>query len=358
MKMRFRSPIRTLIGCVLAAALAFATPAIALETIPDKPYGEDWRTVSPEISDTLPAIDFWKTLDPKIPQKYFYYRPSLYLFVLRYPISRVAEGDSREFRDAVKTFQRDLGSKPTGVLTVAQYITLEDRAAWLRTVWVDPWFGTPTIEPGNSSPPMTTVLQQDEQAQNIRVAGLLPSEAVKPSRMLAMVHAECHKHSMICSSAAVAGNFWLSILEYDGPLVRASSPWAEVATLNVVEWTDARIVATPPPGDDATRCLVLLPQSGKAYTGHIAVVDPLAPPATDASQVPAGPGQLCEQEEELLPLAMPAEVQQRVQQVYGQATRSFVADWKAKEREYQDAIKAAAEKRKASNAAAKDPSQK
>ena len=357
MDSRLPSPIRRLLWCVLAAALAFATPVIALETIPDKPYGEEWRTVSPGIADTLPALDFWKTLDPKIPQKYFYYRPSLYLFVLRYPVTKVAEGDSREFRDAVKAFQRDLGSKPTGVLTVAQYITLEDRAAWLRTAWVDPWFGTPTIEPANLSSPMTTVLQQDEQAQSIGVAGLLTSDAVTPSRLLTMVRAECHRHSMICSTAAVAGNFWLSILEYDGPLVRASSPWAEVVTLNVVEWTDARIVAAPPSGDDATLCLVLLPQSGKAYTGHIAVVDPPTPPAPDPSRVPAGPGLLCAQDEELLPLAMPAEVQRRTEQIYGQATRTFVADWKAKDQEYQDAIKSAAEKRKASNDAAKAPSQ-
>ena len=357
METRFRPPIHRLAPCVLAAALVFATATVAFDTVPDKPYGEEWADVSPAIADTLPALDFWKTLDPKIPQKYFYNRPSLYLFVLRYPITKVAAGDSREFRDAVKAFQHDLGSKPTGILTVAQYITLEDRAAWLRTAWVDPWFGTPTIEPGNLSSPMTTVLQQDEESRNTRVVGLLASEAASRSRQLTMVHAECQKHSMTCSTAAVAGNFWLSIFNYDGPLVRASVPWAEVSTLNIVEWTDARIVASPQPGSDATLCLVLRLQSGKAYAGHVAVVDPLAPPATDASLVPAGPGELCAQDEELMPLAMPAEVQRRTAQIYGQATRTFVADWKAKDQEYQDAIKAAAEKRKASNDAAKAPSQ-
>jgi len=355
METRFPSPIRWLVPCVLAAALAFATPVIAFETVPDKPYGEKWTDVSPGIADTVPALDFWKTLDPKIPQKYFYYRPSLYLFVLRYPITKVADGNSREFRDAVKAFQRDLGSKPTGVLTVAQYITLEDRAAWLRTAWIDPWFGTPTIEPGTSLSSITS-LSQDEKSGNVRVDGLVASRAVSPNRALTMVHVECQKHSMRCSAAVVESNFWLGIFGYDGPLLRASIPVAYAATLNVVEWTDARIVASPQSSDDATLCLVLLPQSGKAYAGSIAVVDPLAPTAPNPSWVPAGPGLLCAQDEELLP-GMPAEVQRRTEQIYGQATRTFVADWKAKDQEYQDAIKSAAEKRKASNDAAKAPSQ-
>jgi len=110
METRFPSPIRRLAPCVLAAALAFATPVIAFETVPDKPYGEKWTDVSPGMADTLPSLDFWKTLDPKIPQKYFYYRPSLYLFVLRHPISKVAEGDSREFRDAVHGAHRAVGA--------------------------------------------------------------------------------------------------------------------------------------------------------------------------------------------------------------------------------------------------------
>ena len=219
----------------------------------------------------------------------------------------MAEGDSRDFCEAVKAFQRDVGSKPTGVLTVAQYITLEDRAAWLHTAWVDPWFGTPTINSGNSSS-MPTVLGQDEESGNVRIDGLLASRAVSPSRVLTMVRAECQKNSMRCTAVAVESDFRLGILGNDGPLVRASIPEAEVVTLDIGEWTDDRIVASPQPRSDATLCLVLLPQSGKAYAGHVAVVDPLAP-TTDASHVPAGPGLLCAQDEEVLPLAMPAEVQ-------------------------------------------------
>ena len=357
METRFRSSIRRLTPCALAAALVFATPVIAFETL-RKGYGEEWVDVSPEIAATLPALDFWKTLDPKIPQKYFYYRPSLYLFVLRYPITEVAAGDSGEFRAAVKAFQRDLGSKPTGVLTVAQYITLEDRAAWLRTTWVDPWLGTPTLStpPSGSvdvSPPTTAFLHQDEGT--VDIFGLLASHAVPPGRVLTTVRAECQRHSMRCTAVTVESDFWLQLFTYDSPVVRASFPWATAVTLDIGEWTDDRIVASPEPGSDAKFCLVLFPQSEKAFKGDVVVVDPLAPPATDASQVPAGPGRLCAQDEEVLPLTMPAEVQRRTEQLYGRAARTFVADWRAKDQEYHDALQEAAQKRKALDDAAKTP---
>lgn len=341
MKSRYGS-IRWFALWLLVAALSLAPPLGAFETVPDKAYGENWRTASPALAETLPAHEFWKTLDPRIPQKYFYYRPSLYLFVLRYPISKVAEGDSREFRNAVKAFQRDLGSKPTGVLTVAQYVTLEDRAAWLHTVWIDGWFGTPIIgDPQASSETSDGLLEDSEHS--VSIGGIpISTESLRTERSLDFLFAECQKAWLRCVAAYVEADAWFGgPWGYDGPLKRSGFPLATPLMLDVNEWTDARIVASTPSGQERTLCLVVQRASGKVHMGEIAEAEPVTESAADVYRVPAGPGHVCVPHEEPLKLGLPEEVQRRTAQLYGKAARNFIADWNMKDKEYQDALREA-----------------
>lgn len=331
--------------CLMGVLALTAGPVPAFETIPDKPYGEEWRDVSPELADDVPAIDFWKTLDPKIPEKYFYYRPSAYLFVLRYPISTVAESDSREFRRAVKAFQHDIGAKPTGVLTVAQYITLEDRAAWLRTAWVDPWFGIPAMDSAPPSGTGSAVLTRDPDFESLEISGVLPPKPHPKGtdRTMIVIEARCTRADRRCVVSSV-GEFWFGAFGYDGPLERASIPDAETELLEVTEWSDERIVAAARPEEsEVGSCLMVLPPLGKVILGHTEQTQTADPP-----QAPPG---ACVTEHELElsqpggdDRATPARSFPSVSTLYSHPTRRFVVDWRTKDQEYREAIRAAKER--------------
>ena len=341
-----RDVVRT--GLCLMGVLALtAGSVLAFETIPDKPYGEEWREVSPELAEDVPAIDFWKTLDPKIPEKYFYYRPSAYLFALRYPVSTVAESDSREFRRAVKAFQHDIGAKPTGVLTVAQYIKLEDRAAWLRTAWVDPWFGRPAMDAEAPSATGTAVMAPDLDFESIEISGVLPPEphAKGTDRTMIVIRAWCAREHRRCVVTRV-GEFWFGAFGYDGPLERDSIPDAETEILEVTEWSDERIVAVARTEEseesEAGSCLMILPPLGKVVLGHTEQAQPADPPQ-------ASPG-ACVAEHEL-EASKPDEKDPAttarvppVSTLYSHPARRFIVDWRAKNEEYREAIRAAKER--------------
>lgn len=338
-------PVRLWLMGVLALT---AGPVPAFETVPDKPYGEEWRDVSPELADGVSAIDFWKTLEPKIPEKYFYYRPSAYLFALRYPISTVAESDSHEFRRAVKAFQHDIGAKPTGLLTVAQYIQLEDRAAWLRTAWVDPWFGTPAMDsvaPGGTG---TAVLSPDADFQSLEIHGVLPPEPHPKGtgRTMIVIEARCARAERRCVVSSV-GELWFGVFGYDGPLERASTPVAETEILEVTEWSDERVVAVARTEESeeskAGSCLMVLPTLGKVILGHTERAQ-----SADAAQAPP---RACVTEHELDVSessgddeATTAGSLPPVSTLYSQPARRFIVDWRAKDQEYREAIRAAKER--------------
>lgn len=342
-----RPAVRVCLWLMGVLALA-AGPASAFETIPDKPYGEEWRDVSPELADDVPAIEFWKTLDPKIPEKYFYYRPSAYLYALRYPISTVAESDSREFRGAVKAFQRDIGEKPTGVLTVAQYITLEDRAAWLRTAWVDPWFGTPAPDPEAPGGTGSAILWSDAEFDSIQIDGVLPtpSHPTGTDRTMIVVQARCVRADRRCVVTRV-GEFWFGAFGYDGPLERASFPDAETEILEVTEWSDKRIVAAAPPGEseesEPASCLMILPPLHKVILGYSERAQAADPPqAPPPACVPEHELEVYESDGEDEPATAPSPPP--VSTLYSDPARRFIVDWTAKEKEYQEAIRAAKER--------------
>jgi hypothetical protein len=331
--------------CLMGVLALTAGPVPAFETVLDKPYGEEWRDVSPELADDVPAIDFWKTLDPKIPEKYFYYRPSAYLFALRYPISTVAESNSREFRLAVKAFWHDIGAKPTGVLTVAQYITLEDRAAWLRTGWVDPWFGVPSMDavpPGGTG---TAFVGSGGDPESLEIYGVL---APKPrpkgtDRTMITINARCTHADRRCIVSTV-GEFWFGAFGYDAPLEHASIPEAETEILEVTEWSDERIVAAArleqSEESEAASCLMILSPLRKVvlgYTERAQAADPqkVPPPAC----VPEHELDVSEPGEDDQPTS--AQSLPPVSTLYSQPARRFVVDWKAKREEYRQAIRAA-----------------
>lgn len=340
-----RSNVVRVCLCLMAVCALTAGPVPAFETIPDKPYGEEWRDVSPELADAVPAIDFWKSLDPKIPEKYFYYRPSAYLFALRYPISEVAESDSREFRHAVKAFQHDIGAKPTGVLTVAQYIKLEDRAAWLRTAWVDPWFGVPAMDavaPGDTG---SAVLATDADGESLEISGVLPPKPHPKGtdRTMIVIEARCARADRRCVVSSV-GEFWFGAFGYDGPLERASFPTAEIEILEVTEWTDERIVAAARPEEpEVGSCLMVLPRLGKVMLGHTAQARPANSPQLPlAACVPEHVLEVSESGED--DQATTAQSLPAISTLYSDPARRFVMDWRAKQEEYREAIRAAKER--------------
>ncbi len=339
-------------SALAVALLALMQTTAAFERVPEKPLARDWEAVAPQLAEKLPALEFWKTLEPLLPEKYFYYRPSLYLWVLRYPIESVAERDTREFRRAVESFQRDLGHRRTGRLTIAEYVLLERRAARMRSGLLDPWLGRLNTEmlPNKTSELIRVSDDGDIEIRGVVVPeslrGVDDSEDLPETGAFISVQLHCLRSRSLCTANSV-GVIWLELFGDGGPLLEPPSldQWSDL--LDISEWTGQRLVAGTEDGESSW-CVVVLFDERAVYGGSIVNKSD----ENDGGSSPSADGRLriadCLINTELFDRDRVIELWRNAyEETIGAAATRFISDWEQKMETYHEAVREARKKAQA-----------
>lgn len=332
--------------------LALMQTTAAFERVPEKPLAKNWEAVAPQLAEKLPALEFWKTLEPPLPEKYFYYRPSLYLWVLRYPIEAVAERATREFRRAVESFQRDLGHRRTGRLTIAEYVELERRAARMRSGLLDPWLGRLNAE---LLPDSTSKLIQVSDTGDVAISGVVVPESLRgvddsveppETGTFASVQLQCLRSRSLCTRHVV-GVIWLDLFADSSPLLEPPSleQWSDL--LDISEWTGQRLVARTEGGDSGQCTVVLFDERAVYFGSTVNESDDVG-----ESSTPSTEGHLriadCLIETELFDRDRVIELWRKAyEETIGKAATRFISDWEQKMETYHKAVRETRERSEA-----------